>query len=270
MYQTGKSNERADALSRKLEDTTSQDRAIAAHRTQILLPREKLADEVVQDLQLAPVEYASNEGKGFELVDKLLSANRTSPELEELRVKARNEKEGTWQLRDRLLLRLGKLYVSDNQLTPEMPLRTALIREAHDQPLMGHPRRTKLRQLLQSRYYWPNQGQDIDRYRNNCHACRRSHVPRDRKPELLHPLPVPDRPWQRVSVDFKKCLESRNGHNMVVIFVDRLGKRPITLPVRDTITARKLAPLFLENVVRHVGVPKTIVSDRGPQFVSDF
>jgi hypothetical protein len=36
---------------------------------------------------------------------------------------------------------------------------------------------------------------------------------------------------------------------MVAIFVDKLGKRPITIPVQDTITARKLAPLFLLHVV---------------------
>ena len=65
----------------------------------------------------------------------------------------------------------------DDQLTPEMPLRTALIKEAHEQPLSGHPGCAKLCQLVQSRYYWPSQGKDIDRYRNNCHACKRSHVP---------------------------------------------------------------------------------------------
>jgi len=75
-----------------------------------------------------------------------------------------------------------------------MPLRTAIIREAHDQPLSGHLGRTKLRYLLQQRYYWPNQGKDIDQYRANCHACRRSHVPKDKTPGFLHPLPVPDRP----------------------------------------------------------------------------
>ena len=148
---------------------------MAMHWTQILLYQEKLTDEVVWDLQLAPIEYTG--GEGFELVSKLLSTNWTSPELEELRVKARNEKEGTWQLRDGLLLRLGKLYVPDSQLTPKMLLQTALIRETHDQPLMGHPGWAKLRQLLQSQYYWPNQGKDIDRYRDNCHVCWRSHVP---------------------------------------------------------------------------------------------
>ena len=67
-----------------------------------------------------------------------------------------------------------------------------------------------------------------------------------------------------MSVDFKKCLESKNGYNIVAIFVNRLGKRPITILVRDTVTAKELAPLFLTYVVRYVGIPKTIVSDRGP------
>jgi hypothetical protein len=274
MYRAGKSNERADALSRKYEDTIAQDRVMAEYRTQVFLPRSKISDEVIHDLQLAPIDGSPPENEteydSIQLVDKLLSDNRTSLELEELRAKATKEQEDTWQLQNGLLLRYGKLYVPNTMLTDVMPLRTALIKEAHDQPLMGHPGRAKLRQLLQSRYYWPGQGSDIDRYRDNCHTCRRSHVPRDKKPGLLHPLPIPDHPWQHVSVDFKKCPESKKGYNMVAIFVDRLGKRPITIPVRDTVTARELAPLFLTHVVRHVGVPETIVSDRGPQFISDF
>jgi len=67
-----------------------------------------------------------------------------------------------------------------------------------------------------------------------------------------------------VIVDFKKCLESKAGHNIVAIFVDRLRKRLITILVRDTVTARELALLFLLHVVRHVSILETIVSDRGP------
>jgi hypothetical protein len=65
------------------------------------------------------------------LIDKLLSENRESPKLEELRAKARNEKEDTWQLQNSLLLRYRKLYMPDSILMPEMPLRTTLIKEAH-------------------------------------------------------------------------------------------------------------------------------------------
>ena len=56
MYWAGKSNERADALSRKYEDTAAQDKVMAAYRTQVLLPRSKIDGEVVQDLQLSPIE----------------------------------------------------------------------------------------------------------------------------------------------------------------------------------------------------------------------
>ncbi len=75
---------------------------------------------------------------------------------------------------------------------------------------------------------------------------------------------MPKRPWQHITVDFKYCPENKAGNNIIALFVDRLGKRLITIPVRNTITAKQLAPLFLLYVVRYVGIPNIIVSDRGP------
>jgi hypothetical protein len=141
-YRTGRFNEQADALSQKLEDTLSQDRIIVVHWTQVLLPWEKVMDKVVWNLQPALIEPVTNQNSqaehiiigdmSLELVDKLLTANRTSSELKELWSKVRSEKEGMWHLKDGLLLWLGKLYVSDEQLMLDIPLRTAFIREAHD------------------------------------------------------------------------------------------------------------------------------------------
>jgi hypothetical protein len=279
MYRTGKSNVCADALSRKTEEVKSQQKAIEQYRTQVFLPAEKIDREVLMDLGLdqEPAVAALEAGCGYDslqLVDRILEENRTSQELGELRDKAQKEPEDdTWQLRNGLLLRSGKLVVTESGIESSAgitPLRTAIIKEAHEQPLLGHPGRAKLKQLISSRYYWPGQGSDIDRYCANCHSCRRSHVPRDKKPGFLQQLPIPDRPWQHITVDFKKCPESKTQHNMIAIFVDRLGKRPITIPVRDTITAKQLVPLFLIHVARHVGLPDSITSDRGPQFVSDF
>jgi hypothetical protein len=86
-------------------------------------------------------------------------------------------------------------------------------------------------------------------------------VPRDKKPGLLYPLLVPKRLWQHVIVDFKHCLESKAGNNIIALFVDRLGKRPITIPIYNIIIAKQLVLLFLLYVVRYIGIPETIVSN---------
>ena len=134
-------------------------------------------------------------------------------------------------------------------LIDKMPLRTTIIYKAYNQPLLRYPGQTKLRFLLQQRYYQPNQKKDINRYRANCYTCQRLHVFKDKKPGFLHPLPVPDRPQQHITIDFKKCLKSKASHNIVAIFVDRLGKQLIIILVQDTIIAQELASLFLLHII---------------------
>ena len=110
----------------------------------------------------------------------------------------------------------------------------------------------------------------MNRYRANCYTCWHLYIPKDKKPGFLHLLPILDRLQQHIIVDFKKCLKSKASYNIIAIFVDRLGKRPIIVLVRDTIIARELALLFLLHVVQHVSILEIVVSDRGPQFISDF
>jgi len=62
---------------------------------------------------------------------------------------------------------------------------------------------------------------------------------------LLYLLPVPDRPWQYITVDFKKYPESKDDYNMVIIFIDRLGKRSISIFIRNIVIVRDLVSIFL-------------------------
>ena len=73
-----------------------------------------------------------------------------------------------------------------------------------------------------------------------------------------------------MTVDFKKCPVSRSGYNIVAIFIDRLSKRLIIVPIKDTIIAKELVPLFLLYILRYVGLPDSITLDYGLQFVSNF
>ncbi len=55
-YRAGKANERADALSRKVEEVQAQKKAIKEYRTQTLLPLSRIDTRVQEELQLANLE----------------------------------------------------------------------------------------------------------------------------------------------------------------------------------------------------------------------
>ena len=142
-----------------------------------------------------------------------------------------------------MLLAKGRVVVPDQD-----DLRMLLIREAHDQRATAHPGRKKTIRVLRDRYYWKGITSDIEQYIRNCHTCRRTHVPRDKTPGLLHPLPIPSRPWQHISIDFKSFPPSKRGFDSILVVVDRLGKRLVSILYYKTTTARELATLFIKYI----------------------
>jgi len=165
---------------------------------------------------------------------------------------------------DRLLYR-DRLYVPDHD-----PLRLEILRYHHDNPAAGHPGRSKTLELISRRYFWPSIRKDVDRYVANCHPCQRSRTGRHAPFGTLRPLPIPVRPWEDISMDFITGLPWSDGFNAVWVVVDRLSKMRHFIPCRDTCTAVELADLFVNHVFRLHGIPKTAISDRGPQFVAAF
>jgi hypothetical protein len=63
---------------------------------------------------------------------------------------------------------------------------------------------------------------------------------------------------------------TKKGHDAVVVFVDRLSKMVHVAACTKTVTAERLAELFEQEVFKHRGIPKDIVSDRDVRFQSDF
>jgi hypothetical protein len=191
----------------------------------------------------------------LDLIDELLQANRTSASLQELREDAEQDV-GHWTLENGLLKHKDRLVVA-----PDDNLRTRLIKEAHAQLSTAHPGKIKTRKLIGDRYYWVGMTADIDRYIRNCEDCRRSKIPRDKTPGLLKPLPIPDRPWQHISMDFHELPKDRNGYDTVFVNVDRLGKRVISIPCQKTITAEEAARLYITYIYWIYRPPDTIVLD---------
>jgi hypothetical protein len=61
---------------------------------------------------------------------------------------------------------------------------------------------------------------------------------------------------------------SSQGYDSIWVIADRLTKPAHFLQVKATYHAKHYVELYLTRIMCLHGVPKTIVSDRGPQFVA--
>ncbi len=87
---------------------------------------------------------------------------------------------------------------------------------------------------------------------------------------LLHPLPIPHRPWSHLSLDFVTGLPPSQGNTVILVVVDRFSKAAWFIPLPKLPSAKETAELIMNHVFREFGIPLDIVSDRGPQFSSRF
>jgi hypothetical protein len=87
---------------------------------------------------------------------------------------------------------------------------------------------------------------------------------------MLKQLPVPERPWNSISMDFIEQLPDSDGFDAILVIIDHLSKQGIFIPMHNTITSLQLAQLFILHIFSKHGVPSHVTSDRGSEFVSHF
>jgi len=68
---------------------------------------------------------------------------------------------------------------------------------------------------------------DVECFVRNYHTCRRTKAARHMPYGVLKPLPVPEKPWQHLCIDFVTGLPTSDGFDAICIFVDRLTNSAI-------------------------------------------
>jgi hypothetical protein len=119
------------------------------------------------------------------------------------------------------------------------------------------------------RFYFPDLRAVVRRYIAGCSTCMRS-KPEQRKPQgLLQPLPVPQFPWEDISVDVVSVGTESHGCTEILTVVCMLTKGIRAIPLPKKYDSEMIADALVKHVVQYTGPIRRIHSDRGPVFVSD-
>ena len=87
---------------------------------------------------------------------------------------------------------------------------------------------------------------------------------------LLQPLPIPEKPWQSVSMDFIMGFPKARECKSIFVVVDQFSKYSVFMATPEACPAEEAANLFFSHVVKHLGLPKDIVSDWDARFTRRF
>ena len=111
---------------------------------------------------------------------------------------------------------------------------------------------------------------DIHTYVEQCMLCQKVKYDRGKDPGLLQSLPIPNTPWESISMDFIFGLPKSIQGNIGIWTIVRFSKQAHFIPVKKTIKAQHMAKLFISQIFKYHGLPTSIVSDRDPRMTSLF
>jgi hypothetical protein len=86
---------------------------------------------------------------------------------------------------------------------------------------------------------------------------------------VLQPLSIPMWKWDDISMDFIVGLSlTARKKDSIWVIVDILTKTAHFVAVHTTYLVQTYVEIYMDQIVRLHGIPKTIISDRGTQFVA--
>jgi hypothetical protein len=178
-------------------------------------------------------------------------------------------------LRDRsqcidYLIQDGLLFKGNQLCILKGSMRENLLKEKHNRGLVGHFGHDEKFVQLNNLYYCPGMRKNVNKFVNKCIISQHAKGKRQNT-GLYQPLPVPERPWDAVSMDFLLGLpRTQRGCDSIFVVVDRFSKMEHFILGQKTSDATHIANLCFKEVVRLNDLPKSIVSDKDTKFVGHF
>ena len=169
-----------------------------------------------------------------------------------------------WQIEGDLVLKEGKVYVPK-----DVELRMEIIWLHHDVLVAGHGGRWEMTELVTRNYWWPEVTKDVGKYMEGCNMCQRMKNRTEAPAGKLMVNEVLEKTWTHLMVDFITKLLLVAGKDIILVVCDRLSKMTHFVATTEGTLVKGLARLFRDNVWKLHGLPESVISDRGPEFVAE-
>ena len=163
---------------------------------------------------------------------------------------------------DSVMYKEEKVYVLKNN-----KLRVEIIRLHHDMLIGGHRGQWKIVELVTRNFWQPGVTKEVKRYVKGCNTCQHNKNCIEQPAGKLMPNSIPEKLWVHISANFITKLPLAQGYNSILVVVDQLTKMVHFIPTMEKMSAEALVRLFKDNIWKIHGLPKSIISDRGPQFM---
>jgi hypothetical protein len=257
-YHPGETNVVADALSRK---ASCHCLTMKTSDIPLCQEMEKLNLGIIQHGTLNHLKPESV------LLQRIIDAQRSDDDMKHIHEKIKAGKANCFRKDDQ-----GIVWLNNRIVVPKNDeVRQQILDEAHLSHYSIHPGSTKMYHDLKQHYWWTKMKIEIARYVARCDTCRRVKAIHMKTAGPLQSLPIPTWKWEDISMDFIVGLpRTAKGFDSIWVIIDRFTKIDHFLPVKTYYPVITYAQLYIARILSLHGIPKTIVSDHGPQFVSKF
>ena len=155
-----------------------------------------------------------------------------------------------------------------HQIVVPSSYRPHILSLAHDTPMSGHLGIDKTYQRILEHFYWPNLRKDVVEFCRSCHTCQVVGKPNQTLPKApLQPIPAFEEPFSRVIIDCVGPLpKTKSGNQYLLTVMCASTRYPKAMTLRN-ISAKTIVKALIKFFTL-VGLPKSIQSDQGSNFMS--